>query len=112
MALISRIRGLVRSDNSLSLIGNIVFAFFGFANIFLLARSYSTDVFGEWVLYLSGMAFVEMVRKGITSTPLVRFIAGSENEEERTQVIGASWVLSVVIPLIIVLLFVPFYLIF
>jgi O-antigen/teichoic acid export membrane protein len=103
---------LLKSDNSLSLIGNLVFAFFGFANIFLLARSYSEDVFGQWVLYLSGMAFVEMVRKGITSTPLVRFVAGSKDSVERNKIIGASWLLSTIITVIIVILFVPAYFIF
>lgn len=112
MGIKQKFMGLIKSDNSLSLVGNLVFAFLGFANIFLLARSYPTDIFGEWVLYLSGMAFIEMVRKGITSTPLVRFIAGSKDENERNRIIGASWVLSIGITLIIILLFVPIYLIF
>ena len=83
MGKLNKIRGILRSDNSVSLMGNLVFAFFGFVNIFILDPSYPKDVFGEWVLYLSGMAFVEMVRKGITSTPLVRFVSGSKNNEEK-----------------------------
>ncbi|MCK5820641.1 MAG: oligosaccharide flippase family protein [Bacteroidales bacterium] len=112
MGINNKIAGLLKSDNSLSLVGNLVFAFLGFANIFLLARSYPTDIFGEWVIYLSGMALVEMIRKGITSTPLVRFLAGSSNHNERQQIIGASWVMSIAVTLIIVLLLLPIYMIF
>lgn len=112
MGIKNKIVGLLKSDNSLSLIGNMVFAFLGFANIFLLARSYPIDVFGEWVIYLSGMALVEMIRKGVTSTPLVRFLAGSSDTDERQKIIGASWVMSIAVTLLIVILFVPVYLIF
>jgi len=112
MGIQQKIKGLLKSDNSLSLIGNLVFAFFGFASIFLLARSYSEGVFGEWIIYLSGMALVEMIRKGITSTPLVRFIAGSKDQDERKKIIGASWFLSVLITVVIIVLFVPIYVIF
>lgn len=112
MGLKNKVLGLIKSDNSLSLIGNLVFAFLGFANIFLLARSYPKDVFGEWVLYLSGMAMVEMIRNGITRTPLVRFVAGSANQKEREQIIGASWLLSVGVTLAIIILFLPIYFLF
>lgn len=112
MGVKSKIAGLLRSDNSLSLIGNLVFAFLGFANVFLLVRSYPTEVFGQWVIYLSGMSLVEMIRNGITNTPLVRFIGGSKDKEERQKVIGASWILSIGVTLIIIVILIPIYLIF
>jgi len=94
---VSRILKIIRAENSLSLIGNLVFAFFGFANIFILARTLSKDDFGEWVIYLSGMALLEMIRKGITSTPLVRFLAGSADEKEQKTIVGSAWMLSVLV---------------
>ena len=112
MGIYQKLKGLFKSDNSLSLIGNLVFAFFGFSSIFFLARSYSEGIFGEWVIYLSGMSFIEMIRSGITSTPMVRFIAGSKDHDERKKVIGASWFLSVLITIAIIALFVPIYYIF
>ncbi len=112
MGLKSKLLGLLKSDNSLSLIGNLVFAFLGFANVFLLVRSYPKDVFGEWVLYLAGMALLEMIRKGVTSTPLVRFLSGSDNEEERQKIIGSSWLLSIAVTLVILILFIPIYSLF
>ena len=112
MGIKTKIVGLLKSDNSLSLIGNLVFALLGFANIFLLARSYPKDIFGEWVIYLSGMALVEMIRNGVTNTPLVRFLAGSTNKDSRQETIGAGWFLSIGVTLVIIVLFIPIYLLF
>ncbi len=112
MALKSKIAKLLKSDNSLSLIGNMVFAFFGFANVFILARTYPAEIFSEWVLYLAGMALFEMVRKGITGTPMVRFVAGAESQEERHQIIGAGWWLSIFVTIAIIVLLVPSYFLF
>jgi len=94
---VNRLVKIIRAENSLSLIGNLVFALFGFANIFILARTFGEDDFGEWVLYLSGMALLEMIRKGITSTPLVRFLSGSGTEEEERSTVGSAWFLSVLV---------------
>ncbi len=93
----NRFLKIIRAENSLSLIGNLVFAMFGFANIFILARTFGEEDFGQWVLYLSGMALLEMIRKGITSTPLVRFLSGSGNEVEERSIVGAAWFLSVMV---------------
>ncbi|MEA1875443.1 MAG: oligosaccharide flippase family protein [Bacteroidota bacterium] len=112
MSLKNKIFALLKSDNSLSLAGNLIFAFLGFANIFLLARSYPKEVFGEWILYLSGMALIEMVRNGITKTPLVRYLSGSENTAERTSIIGASWLMSIAVTVIILIILIPVYFIF
>jgi O-antigen/teichoic acid export membrane protein len=97
---VSRILKIIRAENSLSLIGNLVFAFFGFANIFILARTLSKDDFGEWVIYLSGMALLEMIRKGITSTPLVRFLAGASSQDEQKTIVGSAWTLSVLVTIV------------
>ncbi len=90
---------ILKTDNFLSLTGNFVFAFFGFANIFLLARTLGESDFGEYVLYLSGMSLFEMIRSGITSTPLVRFLAGATDPDERNRLIGAAWFLSAMVTL-------------
>ena len=95
----NRIARILRAENSLSLIGNLVFALFGFGNIFILTRTFSKDDFGEWALYLSGMALFEMVRKGITSTPLVRYLAGSTSHDEEKRIIGSAWLVSVLVTL-------------
>jgi O-antigen/teichoic acid export membrane protein len=75
----------------------MVFAFLGFASIFLLARTLNKTDFGEYILYLSGMSLMEMIRSGITSTPLVRHLAGATDPNEQKRLIGAAWFLSIMV---------------
>lgn len=93
----SKVARILKADNFLSLTGNLIFAFLGFASIFLLARTLDKSDFGEYVLYLSGMSLLEMIRLGLTSTPLVRHLAGATSTVERNHLIGASWFLSILV---------------
>ena len=95
---------IVKDNNFISFISQLTFAAIGFANIFLLARSLSKDAFGEWVIYLSGFAFIEMIRSGLTGTPLVKFLSGSHKNDEVAELIGASWILSGIVSLIAIVL--------
>ena len=80
---------ITREANFLSLAGNISIAFFGFAGFALLARSFPIDIFGQWVLYISSGAFIEMFRFGITNTAIIRYLSGVENTE-RLKYIGSN----------------------
>jgi O-antigen/teichoic acid export membrane protein len=80
---------IVKEDNFLSLTGNLVIAILGIAGFALLARSLSLDVFGEWVLFITGGSFVEMFRFGITNTGLIRFLSGAD-EASRDKLIGSN----------------------
>jgi hypothetical protein len=82
------LKKLVREDNFLSLTGNIVIAILGIGAL-RLARSLSIDVFGEWVLFITGGSFVEMFRFGITNTGLIRFLSGAD-ESSRIKLIGSN----------------------
>jgi O-antigen/teichoic acid export membrane protein len=84
---------IIREDNFLSLAGNLTIAFFGFAGFALLARSFSLDVFGQYVLFVSSGTFIEMFRFGITNTALIRYLAGA-GTEDRKKFIGANWVIG------------------
>lgn len=83
------LRKLVREDNFLSLSGNLTIAVLGIAGFALLARSLSLNVFGEWVLFVTGGSFIEMFRFGITNTALIRFLSGSEGDI-RQSLIGSN----------------------
>jgi len=100
------LKKLVREDNFLSLTGNLVIAILGIAGFALLARSLSLDVFGEWVLFVTGGSFVEMFRFGITNTGLIRFLSGAD-EESRTKLIGSNTLigLGATVLIAVVLLF-------
>jgi O-antigen/teichoic acid export membrane protein len=83
------IKKIVREDNFLSLSGNLIIAILGISGFALLARSLSLDVFGEWVLFVTGGSFVEMFRFGITNTGLIRFLSGAD-KTSRTKLIGSN----------------------
>lgn len=86
---------LSKEANFLSLAGNITIAFFGFVGFALIARSYSLEIFGQWVLYISASAFVEMFRFGITNTAIVRFLSGVDHQE-RLKFIGSNVLIGLV----------------
>ncbi len=86
---------LSKEANFLSLAGNITIAFFGFVGFALIARSYSLEILGQWVLYISASAFVEMFRFGITNTAIVRFLSGVDHDE-RIKFIGSNVLIGLV----------------
>jgi len=81
--------------NFLSLAGNLMIAFFGFAGFALLARSFPVEIFGQWILYISAGAFIEMFRFGITNTAIIRYLSGVEHEE-RLKFIGSNGFIGLV----------------
>jgi O-antigen/teichoic acid export membrane protein len=104
-------RRLIKEDNFLSLAGNISYAFFGFAGFAILARTFDANTFGEWVLYVSSAAFIEMFRFGITNTAIIRYLSGVGNEE-RNQYIGSNGLIGLSVTVFIALLIWLCYLLF
>ena len=97
------INHIIREENFLSLAGNLVVAVFGFAVFAIIARSYAKEVFGEWVLFISSAAFVEMFRFGITNTAIVRYLSGA-NSSERVQFIGSNSLIGLAATIVVALL--------
>jgi len=89
------IRKITREANFLSLAGNISFAFFGFAGFAILARTFPVNIFGQWVLYVSSAAFIEMFRFGITNTAIIRFLSGAD-AIQRKQFMGSNGLIGVI----------------
>ena len=75
--------------------GNLTISFFGIVGFALLARSYQMEVFGEWVIFVSSAAFIEMFRFGIINTAIIRYLAGVE-DEERTRFIGSNGLIGII----------------
>lgn len=99
------LKKIVREDNFLSLAGNLAIAFFGFAGFALLARSFSIDIFGQWVLFISSGAFIEMFRFGITNTAIIRYLSGAD-ADDRLKFIGSNGLIGLVATLLIVIILV------
>jgi len=97
------LKKIVLEDNFLSLIGNLTISFFGIAGFALLARSFQMEVFGEWVLFISSAAFIEMFRYGIINTAIVRYLSGAE-EEERVHFIGSNGLIGIIATILICIL--------
>lgn len=105
------IHKIIREDNFLSLLGNLIIALLGFAGFALLARSLETDEFAQWVLFISGGSLIEMLRYGITNNGLVRFLSGA-TDQNKERFIGANVVISFFATLIIVAILIAIKLMF
>jgi O-antigen/teichoic acid export membrane protein len=91
---------IIREENFLSLVGNLIIALLGFAGFALLARSFPLDVFGQWVLLISSGSFIEMFRFGITNTAIIRYLSGV-NKEERMSFIGSNGLIGLIATVLI-----------
>jgi O-antigen/teichoic acid export membrane protein len=102
---------IVREDNFLSLMGNLIIAVLGLGGFALLARSLNADQFAQWVLFISGGSLVEMIRFGITNNGLVRFLSGASNKDS-AQLIGSNVLISLVATTLIATLLIIIKLVF
>ena len=106
------LRNIIREDNFLSLAGNVVIAILGIAGFAILARSFSLNIFGEWVLFITAGSFIEMFRFGITNTGLIRYLSGAD-QGERIKYIGSNALISlgvtVFIAVVLILCNIVFY---
>lgn len=91
----SKLKALFKEANFLSLAGNLSIAFFGIVGFAVMARSFNSKVFGEWILFISGVAFVEMFRFGITNTAIVRYLSGADTEQ-RVKLLGSNTFISLI----------------
>lgn len=84
---------IFKNHNFLSLANNGLVAVFGFFSFIVLVRSLPTDEFGEWVLFITTLNFLDMLRFGITRTAIVRFLSGA-NEDDGKQLLGSNYVIN------------------
>jgi O-antigen/teichoic acid export membrane protein len=94
---------IVREDNFLSLAGNLIIAIFGITSFAILARSFSVNQFGQWVLFISSGSFIEVFRFGITNTALIRYLSGAD-EEQRIKLIGSNALIGLGSTIVIVII--------
>lgn len=78
---------ILKNDNILSLLANLVTSGIAFISFILVARILIPIDFGAWTLYLTFFTFFDMFRSGLIHTALIRFGSG----EEQNEYIGAAW---------------------
>lgn len=94
------IKSIWRNNNFLSMLGNVAFAGIAFLSFAILARSYSTDIFGRYMLFITGGTFLEMLRFGLTRTSIVKYLAGA-NAVEHAALIGSNYLIGLISTLVV-----------
>lgn len=96
----SLFRSVLHNNNFLSIFGNILSAGFAFLSFAILARSYLPTDFGQYMLFVVGGTFLEMLRFGLTRTSIVKFLL-TASTKDRKALIGANYLISLVATLAI-----------
>ena len=105
----NRIKSLIkRSNNIHSLIGNVVFAAFSMLLFLLMVRLLSKDMYGRWIIFITTISLLDMLRLGLTGTGAIRAISTNTGNEQ-FRFISASYKLSIYTTLAISAIFVPIY---
>ena len=103
------IRKLIgRSGNIHSLAGNILFAVFSMAMFLILVRVLDKDLYGRWVIFITTVSLLDMLRVGLTGTGAIRSISTSSGIEQYRN-IAASYHLGILTIVVISCLFLPTY---
>lgn len=102
---------IFKSHNFLSLANNGLVAVLGFFSFIVLVRSLPTDEFGEWVLFITTLNFLDMLRFGITRTAIVRFLSGADDIEGK-QLIGSNYAINLTTTMALIIIVVLTNLIF
>lgn len=92
-----------KNHNFLSLANNGLVAVFGLFSFIVLVRSLPTYEFGEWVLFITTLNFLDMLRFGITRSAIVRFLSGADKKEGE-QLLGSNYAINLTTTLFLVIL--------
>lgn len=98
--MIGRLKQLLKTNKSLSLISSGTAAVLGLLTFGLLARSFSTSELGYWAIFLTVYTLFDMLRSGMISNAMIKKINEFDTEEEVKVVIGSGWKLSLRISLV------------
>lgn len=92
---------LLKSNDILSLLNNIAMTFFGLLGFVLLARSLDQQQLGIWIIYITAVTMIEMIRSGLTRIAMIRFLSGASTSE-RDAIIGTNWLISITLTAVII----------
>ncbi|HEY8401082.1 MAG TPA: oligosaccharide flippase family protein [Cytophagaceae bacterium] len=96
--MIHKVKKLFQNNNVLSLLGNGSAAALGFISFAILARSLTKEEFGSWVLFVTLVTFLDLLRTGMLHTPLIKFSAGKDKKYVQ-EVTGTAWVIGLAVSL-------------
>jgi O-antigen/teichoic acid export membrane protein len=102
---------IFKDANFLSLAGNLSTALAGLLSYMVLLRMLSIHDFGIWVLFTTPASLIDMLRFGVTREALVRYLAGSSDEDKKYY-LGSAWLVGLILLAIISVILWIVYLIF
>ena len=94
---------IVYERNTLSLIGNLTYAVFGFLSFILLTRALPQEEFGSYIIYVTMGSFIDLFRFGLTRNSIIRFLSGAKGEE-RLKILGSNVLIGIILIIIISIL--------
>jgi O-antigen/teichoic acid export membrane protein len=95
---------VIKSKSFSSLIGNGLGALLGLFTFASLARFLDKSDFGSWIVFLALYGIFDTLRIGLVLNALVKNLAGSKTPEKGQQVIGSSFLISLIVTGIYLLL--------
>lgn len=98
--MLEKIKNIVKSGNFLSLLGNVLAAAFNLFTFMLLARVFDESSLGNWLLFLTAVGFLDMLRAGIIRSALIKFSTGSDSEKA----IGSAWSIGMLVTFVLVII--------
>lgn len=104
--------GIIKSKSFASLAGNGLGAVLGVLSFALLARFLSKEDFGTWILFLGTYSIFETLRIGMVLNALVRNVAQAKSSHEENEVIGSSWMMTLGLTAIYMLIVGMVYIVF
>ncbi|UZR95639.1 lipopolysaccharide biosynthesis protein [Chondrinema litorale] len=86
------LRNLAQSKAAIFILFNVLIAGIGFVNFSLLAHYYSQDFFGNWVAFIAGASFFEMLRTGLIQSAVIHFSTDKSESIKNAYQHVAFWV--------------------
>ena len=93
----------LRSNQSLSLAGNVIFAGLNMLTVTLLFRTLPTAEIGYWVFFLTVYGLADALRTGFLSTAFIRSYSGAA-PARANEVVGSAWVIALLTTALLALL--------
>lgn len=88
-----------------ALLGNAIFSALGLVSFVILSRNIPSEIFGQWVLFLSVATFLDMFRFGLTRGAVVRLIAGVDSHGDAHRINASGLWAGVILTLGVTVMF-------
>ncbi len=107
--MIKRIKTIVsQSSNFHSLTGNMVYALFSMSLFLVMVRVLDKELYGRWVIFITVVSLLDMLRLGLAGTGAIRSITTSTGLDQHRH-IAASYHLGLFTTLGLAAVFIPLY---